>query len=123
VAALLLAFYAWRLPPFASAIEATDDAYVRGNVTIVAPKVDGYVAEVSIKDFEHVTAGKAIVRLDDRNYRISSNRPEATCVCRNPTSPTWNRPARQGGRRRQRHRADRQRPGPGLQCARPAGAR
>ena len=68
-AALLLALHAWRLPPFASAVEATDDAYVRGDVTIVAPKVDGYVAAVSIRDFERVVAGQAVVRLDDRNYR------------------------------------------------------
>ena len=69
VVALLLGLHAWRLPPFASAVEVTEDAYVRGNVTIVAPKVDGYVAEVSVKDFEHVAAGQAVVRLDDRNYR------------------------------------------------------
>ena len=67
--ALLLALYVWRLPPFTSAVEATDDAYVRGNVTIVAPKVDGYVAEVTVRDFEHVAAGQVVVRLDDRNYR------------------------------------------------------
>ena len=67
--AMLLALHAWRLPPFRSAVEATEDAYVRGNVTIVAPKVDGYVAEVLVNDFEHVAAGQAVVRLDDRNYR------------------------------------------------------
>jgi len=69
LAALLLALHTWRLPPFSSAIEMTEDAYVRGNVTIVAPKIDGYVTEVSIKDFEGVSAGQALVRLDDRNYR------------------------------------------------------
>jgi multidrug resistance efflux pump len=69
VVALLLALHAWHLPPFRSAVETTEDAYVRGNVTVVAPKIDGYVAEVSIKDFERVIAGQAVVRLDDRNYR------------------------------------------------------
>jgi multidrug resistance efflux pump len=69
VGALLLVLHTWRLPPFSSAVESTEDAYVRGYVTIVAPKVDGYVAEVAINDFQHVTAGQAVVRLDDRNYR------------------------------------------------------
>ena len=69
VGAVLLALHAWRLPPFAGATETTDDAYVRGNVTIVAPKVDGYVAQVAIKDFEQVATGQVLVRLDDRNYR------------------------------------------------------
>jgi len=69
VAGLLMALYAWRLPPFDSAVQKTEDAYVRGNVTIVAPKVDGYVAEVAVKDFERVEAAQVLVRLDDRNYR------------------------------------------------------
>jgi multidrug resistance efflux pump len=69
IAALLVALHAWRLPPFTSAVEATEDAYVRGNVTIVAPKVDGYVADVAVKDFERVGGGQVVVRLDDRNYR------------------------------------------------------
>jgi multidrug resistance efflux pump len=68
-AALLVVLHTWRLPPFTSAVETTEDAYVRGNVTIVAPKVDGYVAEVSVKDFERVVAGQAVARLEDRNYR------------------------------------------------------
>jgi multidrug resistance efflux pump len=38
-------------------------------VTVVAPKVDGYVAEVAIRVFETVAAGAVLVRLDDRNYR------------------------------------------------------
>jgi multidrug resistance efflux pump len=69
IAALLAALYAWRLPPFDSPMQVTEDAYVRGNVTIVAPKVDGYVAEVAVQDFERVAAGQVLVRLDDRNYR------------------------------------------------------
>ena len=69
IAALLLALYAWRLPPFDSPLQMTEDAYVRGSVTIVAPKVDGYVAEVAVQDFERVSAGQVLVRLDDRNYR------------------------------------------------------
>ena len=68
IAAVLTALYAWRLPPFRSAVETTENAYVRGSVTIVAPKVDGYVAEVGVQDFEAVVRGRVLVRLDDRNY-------------------------------------------------------
>lgn len=69
IAAVLLVLYVWRLPPFRTAIEMTENAYVRGSVTIIAPKVDGYVAEVKVQDFVAVTQGQVLVRLDDRNYR------------------------------------------------------
>jgi multidrug resistance efflux pump len=66
---IALVLYAWRLPPFQSDIESTENAYVRGSVTVIAPKVDGYVAEVLVQDFAAVDAGQVLVRLDDRNYR------------------------------------------------------
>jgi multidrug resistance efflux pump len=68
VAGGLLVLYAWRLPPFRTPVESTEDAYVRGSVTVIAPKVDGYVAEVAVQDFATVAAGQVLVRLDDRNY-------------------------------------------------------
>ncbi|VTU36566.1 Multidrug resistance protein MdtN [Variovorax sp. PBL-H6] len=66
---LAMVLYAWRLPPFHTGTESTENAYVRGMVTIVAPKVDGYVAEVAVQDYMAVTAGQVLVRLDDRIYR------------------------------------------------------
>lgn len=68
-AGIALVLYAWRLPPFQGDIESTENAYVRGSVTVIAPKVDGYVAEVLVRDFASVDAGQVLVRLDDRNYR------------------------------------------------------
>jgi multidrug resistance efflux pump len=64
-----LVLYAWRLPPFRTGTETTENAYVRGMVTIVAPKVDGYVAEVLVQDYMAVQAGQVLVKLDDRIYR------------------------------------------------------
>lgn len=64
-----LVLYAWRLPPFRTGTETTENAYVRGMVTIVAPKVDGYVAEVTVQDYMAVKAGDVLVKLDDRIYR------------------------------------------------------
>ncbi|HSV44283.1 MAG TPA: HlyD family secretion protein [Ramlibacter sp.] len=66
---ILLVLYAWRLPPFRGAVETTENAYVRGSITVIAPKVDGYVAEVMVQDFATVKAGQVLVQLDDRNYR------------------------------------------------------
>ena len=69
LACIALVFYAWRLPPFHTGTETTENAYVRGMVTIVAPKVDGYVAEVDVQDYMDVKAGQVLVKLDDRIYR------------------------------------------------------
>lgn len=69
IAGIAAILYAWRLPPFTSGIQSTDNAYVRGQVTIVSPQVSGYVVAVPVQDFQTVAAGEALVRIDDRIYR------------------------------------------------------
>lgn len=48
---------------------STDNAYIRGNVTSLAPKVGGYVTAVEIDDNQAVRAGDVLFRIDDRDYR------------------------------------------------------
>lgn len=48
---------------------STDNAYVRGDVTSMAPKVAGYVMAVEVKDNQTVRAGDVLFRIDDRDYR------------------------------------------------------
>ena len=52
-------------------IQTTDDAYVGGNVTAIAPHVSGFVAEVMIADNEQVHAGQVLVRLDERDFQAA----------------------------------------------------
>ncbi|MDQ0319756.1 multidrug resistance efflux pump [Pararhizobium capsulatum DSM 1112] len=68
IAGVFLALYAWRLPPFATSVETTDNAYVRGMVTTMSPQVSGYVVEVPVKDYQAVKQGDLLVRVDDRTY-------------------------------------------------------
>jgi multidrug resistance efflux pump len=68
VAGVLLVLYAWRLPPFVTSVETTDNAYVRGYVTIMSPQVSGYVVDVPVKDYEQVKQGQILARIDDRIY-------------------------------------------------------
>jgi len=56
----------WTLGRF---IKTTDDAYVGGDVTVIAPKVAGFVARVLVADNQAVHAGDLLVKLDDRDYR------------------------------------------------------
>ncbi len=69
LAGALAALYAWGLPPFTSSSQTTDNAYVRGQTTIISPQVSGYVTEVLVQDFATVKAGQPLVKIDDRIYR------------------------------------------------------
>ncbi|WP_206240047.1 HlyD family secretion protein [Novosphingobium terrae] len=69
LAAVLLVLKAWALPPFALDRQETDNAYVRGRTTAIAPQVSGYVLQVLVHDYETVQAGQILVRIDDRVYR------------------------------------------------------
>lgn len=69
LAGVLAILYAWGLPPFRPSSQTTDNAYVRGQTTIIAPQVGGYVTEVLVQDFDAVQAGQVLVKIDDRTYR------------------------------------------------------
>ena len=66
--AVLAVLVAWGLPPFGGRVVATENAYVRGRTTVIAPQVSGYVTLVAVKDYETVRAGQLIARIDDRIY-------------------------------------------------------
>jgi len=66
---IALVLWLWRLPPFERGEVATDNAYVRGRVAVIAPQVSGYVAQVAARDYAKVAAGAVLVRVDDRIYR------------------------------------------------------
>ncbi len=49
---------------------STDDAYVNGHVTLVAPRVPGQVASVLVDDNDRVSKGSVLVRLDKQPYQL-----------------------------------------------------
>jgi membrane fusion protein (multidrug efflux system) len=52
-------------------IASTDDAYVGGDVTVIAPKVPGFIATLAVRDNQPVKAGDPLITLDDRDYRAA----------------------------------------------------
>lgn len=82
VAAIL---YAWRLPPFTSTVQSTENAYVRGQVTIVSPQVSGYLVAVPVQDFQRVARGQMLVRIDDRIYRQRVDQAQAQVAAQQAT--------------------------------------
>lgn len=75
--ALLAILAAWDLPPFRGGHEATENAYVRGRTTVIAPQVSGYVAEVMVKDYAVVRRGQVLARIDDAIYRARVSQARA----------------------------------------------
>lgn len=80
-AALLLAaggaWYGHQWWTFGRFIESTNDAFVGGDITVLAPKVSGLIAAVAVTDNTPVRAGDLLLRLDDRNYRTALARADA----------------------------------------------
>ena len=51
---------------------STDDAYVNGHVTFVAPRIAGQVARVLVDDNNRVRKGDLLVQLDPEPYRVAA---------------------------------------------------
>ncbi|AYV49210.1 secretion protein HlyD [Caulobacter flavus] len=79
---VLLILFLWKLPPFAGSVQRTDNAYVRGQVTVIAPQLSGYVTKVLVQDFQAVRAGQPLVEIDRRIYGQRLDQARATLAAR-----------------------------------------
>jgi membrane fusion protein (multidrug efflux system) len=73
VGVVAVAIAAYFLVPWvntALATVSTDDAYVNGHVTFVAPRVAGQVKEVLVDDNYRVKKGDVLVRLDKEPFQV-----------------------------------------------------
>jgi multidrug resistance efflux pump len=69
LAGVVLVLFAWKLPPFTAHQQRTENAYVRGQVTVISPQVAGYVADVPVQDFQAVAPGQLVATIDERIFR------------------------------------------------------
>jgi membrane fusion protein (multidrug efflux system) len=78
VAALVVGGY-FLIPWINTALNtvSTDDAYVNGHVTYVAPRVKGQVVRVLVDDNTRVKKGDLLVELDKEPYRVQVNQKQA----------------------------------------------
>ena len=51
------------------AVQVTDDAYVRGDLTPLSTKVPGIVRKVDVSDYQQVHKGDLLVELEDNDYQ------------------------------------------------------
>jgi membrane fusion protein (multidrug efflux system) len=74
IGATTYGFHWWSAGRF---IESTDDAYIGGEVTVIAPKVPGFITEMAVTDNQMVHQGDLLIRLDDRDYKAALSRADA----------------------------------------------
>ena len=69
VIAIVAVAAGWWVVHAGGASVSTDNAYIRADASIVAPKVRGLVAAVLVPDNSAVATGTPLIRLDDEEYR------------------------------------------------------
>lgn len=67
-------WYWWNVLRFE---QSTDDAYVQSDVTIISPKVEGYIKKVKVADNEQVAEGAILFKIDDRDFKAKAAQAEA----------------------------------------------
>ena len=77
VIGVALILYAWKLPPFTPTVQQTNNAFVKGQTTIISPQVSGYVTEVAVQDFANVKAGDLLIKIDDRTFQQQLEQAQA----------------------------------------------
>src|SRR6266700_5581291 len=62
---------AWRFQ------QTTDDAYVQSDITVISPKIEGYIKDVPVQENQQVAAGQALIVVDDRDFTAKVAQAEA----------------------------------------------
>jgi membrane fusion protein (multidrug efflux system) len=57
--------------------ETTDDAFIDGNIAVVAPRIAGQIERVLVADNQAVRAGDPLVEIDPRDLRIKLRQAQA----------------------------------------------
>src|SRR5258708_27591716 len=82
IASCSYGYYWWTVGRY---FQGTDDAYVGGNVTPVAPHISWFIAQILVTDNQEVKAGQLLIRLDDRDARAAADHAEAVLKQRQAT--------------------------------------
>jgi multidrug resistance efflux pump len=86
---VLIVLYAWRLPPFTSPIVSTENALVRGQVTVIGTQLSGYVTDVHVQDFQFVRKGDLLVEIDRRVYEQRLQQAQAQVAAQKAALANW----------------------------------
>lgn len=71
------AYGGWHWWSVARFTETTDNAYVEADITMISPRVEGYVDSVDVVENQMVAAGDVLLRLDDKDLRAKAEQARA----------------------------------------------
>lgn len=74
VASILVA---WRIVPIGGGGAQTDNSYVQGRTTVIAPQVAGTITKVHVSDYALVKKGQLLVEIDPASYAAAAGRSKA----------------------------------------------
>ena len=89
LAGIVIVLYAWRLPPFTSPVVSTENALVRGQVTLIGTQLAGYVVDVKVQDFQYVKQGDVLVLIDARTFQQRYEQAQAQLASQQAALENW----------------------------------
>src|SRR5579863_8951782 len=79
-------WYWWTVWRF---VQSTDDAYVESDITVISPKVEGYIKEVRVRNNQAVAAGQILFVIDDQDFTAKVAQAEAAVATEEATVATY----------------------------------
>src|SRR5262249_58957411 len=79
-------WYGWNVLRF---FQTTDDAYVQSDITLISPKVEGYIKKVRVADNQEVAEGAVLFVIDDRDFKAKAAQAEAAVATAEATIATF----------------------------------
>ena len=77
VGVLAVTGLAYGYEKFVAPYESTDDAFIEGDATPIAPQVAGQVVQLLVNDNEEVKQGQLLVQIDPREYQARADQTKA----------------------------------------------
>jgi len=71
--------------------QSTDDAYVQSDITVISPKVEGYLKDVRVEDNQHVEVGQVLLVVDDRDFAAKLAQADAAVATAAAIAATYER--------------------------------
>ena len=79
-------WYWWNVLRF---LQSTDDAYVQSDVSLISPKVEGYIKKVKVADNQEVAEGAVLFVIDDRDFKAKVAQAEAALAAEEAIIATY----------------------------------
>jgi membrane fusion protein (multidrug efflux system) len=70
-------------------LESTDDAYIASDVSVISPKVEGYLKEVGVRDNQAVKKGAVLFVIDDSDFAAKVAQAEAAVATETAAVATY----------------------------------